>query len=60
MQMRKFSFKPMTLLNLSNDITGSISKYHNNSLGLKIVCLWIFNDFSVIFNVFIKIHECAK
>ena len=47
----------MTSINLSYDITGSIIKCHNGSLGLKEVYLWIFNDFSVIFNVFIKIHE---
>ena len=32
-------------------------KCQNDSLGLKSVYLWIFNDFSVIFDVFIKIHE---
>ena len=51
----------MTSINLSYDITGSISKCHNDSLGLKLVYLCIFNGFSVIiFNVFIKIHEYAN
>ena len=50
----------MTSIYLSYDITGSISKCHNDSLGLKFVYLWIFNDFSVIFIFFfIKIHEYA-
>ena len=44
-------------MNFPYDITGSITKCQNDSLGLKSVYLWIFNDFSVIFNVFIKIHE---
>ena len=47
----------MTSINLSYDITGSITKCHNDSLGLKEAYLWIFYDFSVIFNIFIKIHE---
>ena len=50
----------MTLINLSYDITGSITKCHNDSLGLKEVYLCFFYDFSVIFNVFIKIHEYAN
>ena len=50
----------MTSIDLSYDITGSITKCHNDRLGLKLVYLWIFNDFSVIFNVFIKVHEYAK
>ena len=28
-----------------HNITGSITKWHNGSLGLKLVKLWIFNDF---------------
>ena len=52
--------KPMLSINLLYDITGSITKCHNNSLGLKLVDLSICNDFSVIFNVFIKIHEYAN
>ena len=44
----------MTSINLSYDITGTITKCHNDRLGLKLVYLWIFNDFSVIFDVFIK------
>ena len=47
-------------INLLYDITGSITKFHNDSLGLKYGVLWIFNYFSVIFNVFIKIHEYAN
>ena len=47
----------MTSIHLSDDITGSKTKCHNDSLGLKLVYLWIFNDFSVIFNVSIKVHE---
>ena len=50
----------MPSINLSYDITGSITKCHNDSLGLKLVYLGTFNDFSVIFNVFFKIHEYAN
>ena len=50
----------MTSINLSYAIAGSITKCHNDSLGLKLVYLRIFNDFSVIFSVFIKIHEYAN
>ena len=59
--MRSFSFWRMTSINLSYDITGSITQCHNDSLDLKEVYLWIlFYDFTVIFNVFIKIHEYAN
>ena len=57
MQMRQFSFRPMTSIHLSYAITGSITKCHNDSFGLKLVYLLILND---IFNVFIKIHEYAN
>ena len=50
----------MTSINLSYDITGSITKLHNDSLGLKEVNLWIVYDFSVILAFFIKIHEYAN
>ena len=32
-------------MNLSYEITGSITKCHNGILSLKLVHLWIFNDF---------------
>ena len=57
MQMRYFSNRPMSSINLSYDITGSKPKCHNDSLGLKLVYLWIFNDISVIFHVFSFIVE---
>ena len=48
----------MTSIHLSYAITGSMTKCHKDSLGLKLVHLWIFNDFSLVFfNVFIKINE---
>ena len=47
----------MASIDLSYDITGSIIKCHNDSLGLKLVYLLILMIFSVIFHVFIKIHE---
>ena len=50
----------MTSINMSYDITGSITKCHNDRLGLKLVYLWMFYYFSVILNVFIKIHEYAN
>ena len=59
--MRSFSFRRISSINLSHDIGGSITKCHNDSLDLtEEVYLWIFYDFSVIFNVFIKIHEYAN
>ena len=60
MSMKTFSFRRISSINLSYDITGSITKCHNDSLDLKEVYLWIFYDFSVIFNVSIKIHEYAN
>ena len=50
--MRSFSFRRMTSINLSYDITGSITKCHNDSLDLEEV--WIFYDFSVIFKFSLK------
>ena len=38
-------------INLSYDITGSITKCHNDSLGLILVHLWIFKYFSPFFIV---------
>ena len=49
MQMRKCSCRPRTSINLSYTITGSITKCQNDSLGLKLDYLWIFNAFSAIF-----------
>ena len=57
--MRSFSFRRMTSINLSYAITGSITKCHNDSLDLKEI-YGLFYEFSVIFNVFIKIHEYAN
>ena len=45
----------MTSINLSYDISGAIIKCQN--VGPEIYLFMDFNDFSVIFNVFIKIHE---
>ena len=48
----------MASTDLSYDITGSIRKCHNDSLGGPEIGLFMdFNDFNVIFHVFIKIHE---
>ena len=45
-----FKSRPMKSINLSIDFIGLITKRHNyDSLGLKLVYLWIFNDFSVFF-----------
>ena len=54
MHMRQFSFTPMTSINLSNDITGLMTKCLNDRLGLKLVYMYlqIFSDFSVIFLMF--------
>ena len=45
MQIKQLSFWPMTSINLLYDIIGSITKCHNDSFDLKLVYLWIFNDF---------------
>ena len=50
----------MKSIDLLYDITGSITKCNNYSLGLKIVYLWTSNEFSVSFNVFITIHDYAN
>ena len=47
----------MTSIHLPYACTGLMTKCYNDSLGLKLVYLWIINDFSFIFDVFIKIHE---
>ena len=47
-------------MNLSYDITGSITKCHNGSFGMKLVNLWICNDFLPFLYIFIKINEYAK
>ena len=58
MPMGQFLPRPMKSINLSIDFSGSITKCYNpDSLGLKLVWLWIFNDFSVFF---IKFHEYAR
>ena len=56
MQIRLLSFRPMTSINLSYDIIGSITKCHNDSFDLKLVYSCNFNDFLSFFNVFLKIH----
>ena len=45
MQMRYFSYRPRSSINVLFYITGSITKCQNDSLGLKLVYLWIFNVF---------------
>ena len=51
----------MASTDLSYDITDSITKCHNDSLGLKLVYLLILMIFSVIFHVFknMKIIDLA-
>ena len=56
MQMRSFSFRHRSSINLTYDLIGSITKCHNNSMVLK-VYLWIFKDF---LSFSIKIHEYAN
>ena len=50
MQMRYFSYRTRSAIDLSYNVTGSITKCHNDSLGLKLVHLWnlkdVFADFS--------------
>ena len=53
-------YRTRSSINLSYDITGSITKCHNGSLGLKLVHLWIFKDFFAILHIFIRINEYAK
>ena len=56
-QMRYFSYRTRSLIDLSYNITGPITNCHNDSLGLKLVHLWNFNDF---FPFFMKINEYAN
>ena len=56
-QMRQFSYRTRASINVSYDITGSITKCHNGSLGLKLVYLWILKTF---LPLFIKINEYAN
>ena len=44
----------MTSMNLSYDITGSMTKFHDGSLCLKLVYLWIYNDFLLFLMVSLK------
>ena len=60
MQMRLFSYRTRSSIYMSYDITGSITKCHNDILGLKLVYLWGFKDFSAIFYFFININEYAN
>ena len=57
MQMRYFSYRTRSSIDLSYNITGTITKCHNDSLGLKLVHLWNFKDF---FAIFMKINEYAN
>ena len=50
MQMRYFSYRTRSSIDLSYNITGSIRKCRNDSLGLKLVHLWNFKDFFAIFH----------
>ena len=50
MQMRYFSYRTRSLIDLSYNITGSITKCHNDSLGLKLVHLRNFKDVFAIFH----------
>ena len=54
MQMRYFSYRTRSSIDLSYNITGSITKCHNDCLGLKLVHLWNFKDF---LPFFMKINE---
>ena len=60
MQMRSFSFRVLTSIKLSFDVTGRIAECHNYSLGLKSVKLWVLKICLSFFNVFIKVHEYAS
>ena len=57
MQMKHFSYRTRSSIDLSDDITGSITNCHNDSLGLKLVNIWIFKDF---LPFFIKINVYAN
>ena len=50
MQMRYFSYRTRSSIDLSYNITSSITKCHNDSLGLKLVHLWNFKDCFAIFH----------
>ena len=51
----------MTSTLLSSGITGAITMCHNGSLGMKLShLLFVMCVFSMVFGVFIKIHEYAN
>ena len=56
MQMRQFSNRTRSSINSPHDITRSITKCHDDSLGLKLVHVWFFG----LFHIFIKIYEYAS
>ena len=56
MQMRYFSYRTRSSIDVSYNITGLITKCHNDSLGLKLVHLWKFKDLPF----FMKINEYAN
>ena len=60
MQMRSFSYRPRSSINVSYNITGSITKCQNDSLVLKLVYYGFLTLFLSFFDVFIKIHEYAN
>ena len=60
MQMRLSSYRASSSINLSNDITGSITECHNGSLGTKLVHLWIFNDVLPFFIFSLKLMNMIR
>ena len=44
---------------MSNCIANDLKTCNNNCLGLKSIYLFVY-DFSIVFNVFINIHEYAN
>ena len=57
LQMKYFSYRIRLSINVSYDISGSITKCHNDSLGLKLVHLRIF---AIFLFFFMQINEGAN
>ena len=60
MQMKYFLYRTGSSINLSYDITDSITKCHNDSLGLKLVHFSIFKYVLPFSFIFMKINEYAN
>ena len=59
-QMGLFSYRTMSSINSSYDITGPITKCHNGSLSLKLVHLWFLKIFLLVFIFSLRLMNMKK